>query len=51
MYVCMYVYMNTKTLCWNDTQAMLQVELSEALCTDPVADNVDDEWTFIRDYT
>ena len=32
---------------------MLQVELSEALCTatHPVADNVDDEWTFIRDST
>ena len=32
---------------------MLQVEFSEALCTDthPVADNVDDEWTFVRDST
>ena len=45
--------LNTKALCGTDIQAMLQVELSEALCTatHPVADNVDDEWTFVRDST
>jgi len=45
--------LNTKALSGTDTQAMLQVEFSEALCTatHPVADNVDDEWTFIRDST
>ena len=41
--------LNTKALCGTDTQAMLQVELSKALCTatHPVADNVDDESTFV----
>jgi len=45
--------LNTKALCGTDTQAMLHIELSEALCTatHPVADNVDDEWTFVRDST
>ena len=39
-----------RDLCWTDTQAMLQVDLSEALSTvtHPVADNVDDDWTFVK---